>query len=566
MNSQDSEGLRYPHGAPERCLGGDIQPTSGPRAQEAAPLGGPRAGRTAAGQGPIPAAGVPSTGNVTQTYGLSSGTKRRRAQAVKRSLGIMFDAVETVNDVSGLKTPSPVAAPARPVESVLPSFASFASFSSLPKSSAGVPGKTAAVLSEDVSNASALTAENNICANHQPQSTSQIVESRGGQKLRGGRARGNPRNQQSVSLLELLRDTDRGSSLSLPEAQALVFSLAQDFCEMHAARSVHTNVCLDSTVLDIVKGEGRARMLKEDGEGLWVHPVADVVAGKVAVSVHQPTMPPEMAHCRQNVMHRLTTSNGNMWSMGCIMFSLLAGGLDPFGSQGVGVCGGSALLLSVDKQQSWLSSFLSDRMRQINESKAGGARMVGEFLGEADHVSCGGDGDGMRGTRVFAIGEGMVGFDGLASDLLTGLLCVDPGQRLSAKQVLSHPWFDAVRNCIPRGTKAALQGNSRQSREDGDFGNTRRSSDSENGRSEFDEQEQSERSDLKYSELHQKFIFIDPSVLSPMHPYTLIGHVKKEIEFESLGETYAGIGVYAVYSVPHHGTMMSAKPINVLPH
>jgi len=51
-----------------------------------------------------------------------------------------------------------------------------------------------------------------------------------------------------------------------------------------------------------------------------------------------------------------------------------------------------------------------------------------------------------------------------------------------------------------------------------------------------------------------------------MHPYTLIGHVKKEIEFESLGETYAGIGVYAVYSVPHHGTMMSAKPINVLPH
>ena len=596
MNSQDSEGMMFPHGAPNRCPRRDIQPALGPRAQGAAQQRGLGAGRTAARQGPTPA-GVPSTDNVTHTHGLSSGTKRRRAHAVKRSLAGMFDAVETVDDVLGLKTPSPVAALVpRPVgggmESGLPSLSSL---SSLPNSSAGVSGtgcvgdafagaahrrgychgnrvsdghrggKTAAMLSDDMSNASALTVEN-ISANNPLQSTSQIVESCGGHKLRGGGgARGNPRDQ-SVALLELLRDTDRGSSLSLSEAKALVYSLAKDFCEIHATRGVHTNVCLESTVLDIVDGEGRAIMLKEDDGGLCAHPAAEVVAGKVAVSVHKHTMPPEMAHCRQNVMHRLTTKNGNMWSLGCIMFALLAGGLDPFGSQGVGVCGGATLLLSVDRQQSWLSSFLSDRMRRINESKAGGATVGDESLGEADHVSCGGDGRGMRGTRVFAVGYSMVGFDSFASDLLTRLLCVDPGQRLSAKEVLSHPWFDAVRNRLPRETMTALQGNSGQSREDDDLGNTRRSSGSENGHSVSEEQEQSERSDLKYSALHQKFIFIDPSVLSPMHPYTLIGHVKKEIEFASLGETYAGIGVYAVYSVPHHGTMMSAKPIKVLPH
>jgi len=145
------------------------------------------------------------------------------------------------------------------------------------------------------------------------------------------------------------------------------------------------------------------------------------------------------------------------------------------------------------------------------------------------------------------------------------LLCVDPGQRLSTKEVLSHPWFDAVRHCLPWESKTALHASSGQSRDDGDLGNTRKSSGSENGRSASDEQEQSERSDLKYSDVHQRFIFIDPSVLSPMHPYPLIGHVKKEIEFESLGETFAGIGVYAVYNVPHHGTMMSAKPIKVIP-
>ena len=570
MNSQDSEGMIFSHGAPDRCPRRDIQQALGPRAQ---------------GAGTIPAR-VPSMGRATATRGLSSGTKRRRARVVKRSLVGMFDAVETVETVEtagtvlGVKTPSPAAG--------LPTFAPGFSgtecgggaFTGHGRDSVQRRGschgnqvneghrggKSPGVPSEDASNASALTVEN-ISVSNPLQSTSQIVESRSrhnNHKLQG--SRGDRGNQQCVSLLELLRETERGSALSLSEAKALMYSLAKDFCEIHEARCVHTNVCLDSTVLVTVDGEGRARLLKEDDGGLCAHPAAEVAAGKVAVSVHQHTMPPEMAHCRQNAMHRLTTNKGNMWSLGCILFAVLAGGLDPFGTQGVGVCGGATLLLSVDRQQSWISSFLSDRIRRINEKKAGGTTVGGESLDEADHVHCGGDGHGMHGTRVFAAGCSVVGFDSLASDLLSGLLCIDPAQRLSAKEVLSHPWFDAVRHRLPQENKTVLHGSSGQSREDDDLGNTRRSLGSENGRSLSDEQEQSERSDLKFSELHQKFIFIDPSVLSPMHPYKLIGHVKKEIEFESLGETFAGIGVYAVYSVPHHGTMMSAKPIKILPH
>jgi hypothetical protein len=137
---------------------------------------------------------------------------------------------------------------------------------------------------------------------------------------------------------------------------------------------------------------------------------------------------------------------------------------------------------------------------------------------------------------------------------------------LSAKDVLNHPWFKGVPQCLPQGSKAKMHsaGSTGRCSTEEYVGNHAGSSGSERSLSE--EHEESFRSDMKYSELHEKFIFIDPSILSPMHPYTLVGHVKKEIEFQSLGETYCGIGVFAVYNVPHHGTMMSAKPIKVMPY
>lgn len=51
-----------------------------------------------------------------------------------------------------------------------------------------------------------------------------------------------------------------------------------------------------------------------------------------------------------------------------------------------------------------------------------------------------------------------------------------------------------------------------------------------------------------------------------MHPYALVGHIKREIRFDSGGEVFKGVGVFAVYDVPDHGTMMSAKPIRISPY
>ena len=530
MGSQESEGMMFPYGAYEAFMREQVT-------HDSMRVAGRRVGQS----------GVP--GGVMNAQ-VSTGMKRRRAQAVRRGLGAMFDAVEGVDDLlNGGQGGGRV----QPREGSV---------------GCGLGAKVVG-MSEDVSNGSALTAEN------LQQSTSMISDSHGG---RGGVRDGG--KHQYVSLVELLTETERGSKLTLPEAKALVYSLAEDLRDIHAGCGVHTSVCLSSTALGIVDGTGRACLLRKSRGGVYAHAGAAVRAGEVAVVVHQQTMPPEMAHCRQDMMHRLVTAKGNMWSLGCIMFALLSGGVDPFGAQGVGVCGGAVMLLSVDRQQSWLSSFMADLMRSVNGRKVGGD-IVGGGGSEEGH----GDATGME--RVFAVGRGVVGFDRLASDLLLSLLRVDPAQRLSAEEVLCHPWFDAVRERMPQGGTA---GSLDCGHTEGDLGNTRRSSRSGNDRSLSDNRQESDRSDgfdgcggsdrsepserserserpdLKYSRLHQKYIFIDPSVLSPMHPYTLIGHVKKEIEFESLGETYGGIGVFAVYNVPHHGTMMSAKPIKVIPH
>lgn len=465
--------------------------------------------------------------------------KRRRPRYVKRSLKSTFDAVESIH---GMVTPP------HPRQALAPP-ASLAC--------ARDNAKIVGISSEDASNGSVQSVENQ-------QSTSQIVDSR-------GRSRGNVTNvadvtcHQYVPLLDLLIETDRGSSLSMPEAKALIYSLAEDLSDVHARRGLHTSVCLESATLDIVDGTGRASLLTSFApantsntldypQPQLVWPAVEVLAGKAPVSVHPYTMPPEMAHCRQDVAHRALTNKGNMWSLGCIMFSLLAGGRDAFGEQGVGVCGGETLLLSVDRQQAWLSAYLSDVTRRINVNTFDTFDPTDQSKEKP-----------RKRDRVFADGSSVVGFDDVAMNLLSGLLRVDPGQRLTAKEVLRHPWFDGVRQCLP---KSRRPGAASSAADGGELRNTGRGTAATTTERSSEDQEMfvSYRSDLKYSELHQRYIFIDPSILSPMHPYTLVGQVKKEIVFESLGESFGGIGVFAVYNVPHHGTMMSAKPIKVIPH
>lgn len=319
----------------------------------------------------------------------------------------------------------------------------------------------------------------------------------------------------SVSLIDLLLQTDRGRNLSLMEVKALSYSIAKDLCEIHESGRVHTRVCLDSILLKIIHGTGRASL--SSGQETAIVQTSDLKK-RAAIEIpknHVAYIAPESYHCSTERYSRSLTEKGNMWSFGCIVFALSSGGTLLFGDKGVGECGMDKLLLSsIDKQQTWMSWYIKNKIRDLTVEPNG----TGEF-------AC-------------------TGFDDDAMDLITKILHVDPAQRLSARAVLRHHWFDEVRDCIPQDDS--------EKRECDDVHHPR-------------EREPAHVENHEFSLLHNRYIYIDPSILSPMHPYALVGHIKREIRFDSGGETFKGVGVFAVYDVPDHGTMMSAKPIRISP-
>lgn len=316
-------------------------------------------------------------------------------------------------------------------------------------------------------------------------------------------------NEQVVRLVDLLSQTDRGRRMSLLEVKAIMYSIAHDLYAIHADDRVHCQLNLDTVVLRIMDGSGRASIKAGENNHKHIVPFSEVkrlkdVLGVVAGSDYGP---PESASCSKH--NYIITEMGNMWSFGCLLFALLSGGETPFGPEGIKVCGEATLSSSIDRQQQWLSCYLENEILHVNNS----GNTVDEEM--------------MR----------VVGFDDDSIDLLHSLLRMDPGQRLSPRAVLDHPWFNGVRECLPHSDSV------------------------------YDHDDASGKGmdNYEYSPSLEQHIFIDPSLLSAMHPYQLIGHFNREVRFQSLGECFRGMAIFAVYNVPGHGSMISAKPIKIKP-
>eukprot|EP00889_Picochlorum_renovo_P001402 jgi/Picre1/28432/NNA_003836.t1 len=333
--------------------------------------------------------------------------------------------------------------------------------------------------------------------------------------------------QDPIIPLSDLMESERGHGITLLEIKAMLYSVAEDLLEMHAGNSVHQKMNLQSIVLQIADGAARASIQAGQDNAKEIALLGKAFPiRKGAKREIDGFCPPENVYCSENAL--VVTDKGNMWSFGCILFSLLSGGEMPFGELGVGICGGQTMFSSVDRQQEWMDSHLESKIRDVN-------RVAREHEPS--------DGVHNKNTQFKVLG-----FDNAAMSLIEDLLRVDPAQRPSAEVVLNHIWFEGIRDCIPHSCRSP-------------------DAESETAEEPLPEEEKNWPSDnYEYSSERHAYVYIDPSLLSPLHPYPIVGHVEKETTFVSHEQLFVGTATYAVYDVPGQGTMMSAKPISIRPN
>lgn len=320
-------------------------------------------------------------------------------------------------------------------------------------------------------------------------------------------------------LLALLT-SERGSCITLSEIKAIVYSLIVDINDLHSANSVHKEVSIETVVLNVLDGRARAVLRTEDGHGLSL--VASMGQGHPRVDGIDSYDPPEMTYCADH--KRTLTDKSNMWSIGCLLFALLAGGELPFGELGVGIAGGEVLFMSIDRQQKWLEEYLCDRMEKINGSLLS---VINDQTGSSKASQ------GIKGMKCF-------GFEDSVRGLLSSLLHVDPAQRMTALHALDHSWFDSVRDLLPSVT------------------NERRSPPMSLLYS----------SSNKSADHLKRRISISPNVeASPENscPYPIVGHLSQPLEVVLDGQVIVAKAIHALYFVPGQGTLMSAKPVAIHP-
>ncbi|KAI8106304.1 hypothetical protein M9435_000850 [Picochlorum sp. BPE23] len=333
--------------------------------------------------------------------------------------------------------------------------------------------------------------------------------------------------QDPIIPLSDLLESERGHGITLLEIKAMLYSVAEDLLEMHAGNSVHQKMNLQSVVLQIADGAARASIQAGQDNAKEIALLGKAFPiRKGAKREIDGFCPPENVYCSENAL--VVTDKGNMWSFGCILFSLLSGGEMPFGELGVGICGGQTMFSSVDRQQEWMDSHLESKMRDVNR--------VAREHGPSDGVHS-------KNTQFKVLG-----FDNAAMSLIEDLLRVDPAQRPSAEVVLNHIWFEGIRDCIPHSCRSP-------------------DAVSETVEEPLPEEEKHWPLDnYEYSSERHAYVYIDPSLLSPLHPYPIVGRVEKETTFVSHEQLFVGTATYAVYDVPGQGTMMSAKPISIRPN
>ena len=305
--------------------------------------------------------------------------------------------------------------------------------------------------------------------------------------------------------------SERGQRLTVLEVKAIILRVAEDLAALHAADMVHRRVAVDAIHLTT----------NTNTSTIDIHhmAVATLPRGRSAAPIHPSSRcywalrdleewgngfaPPEVTSCP---LDRPTTYTpaGDMWSLGIVLFSVLTGGRLLFGEAGVG----ADLAMTTDAVQRGLTHRIATEIDAVNKGEEGGG--------------CG-------------------GIDAGAKALLMGLLRADPAQRLTAVDVVNHPWVAEVASLIP--TDVVLpQVTPKLQRE---------------------QQQQQEKStwESRGAEVTRRTQKLDISASDTSVPYPILGYLAQPIEMNVEGKMVTFSAMHAVYSVPGHGPMMSAEPV-----
>eukprot|EP00887_Chlorella_sp_A99_P002837 scaffold6.g2837.t1 len=225
--------------------------------------------------------------------------------------------------------------------------------------------------------------------------------------------------------------SERAQSLSSLEVKAIVYKVTGDLCRLHDAGMLHRHVTIASVAINRSGNLATARLMphpRNAGAGAARRFVGRKAAGADAY------LAPELARCPGELVAH--TPACDMWSLGVLLFALLSGAHVPFGSSGL--CWTSVPNMpgpteTVDRLQRWLQEHMDCKVSVINEMS-----LEQECAAEPRPMSIGASGE-MR----------IIGFDPDGRALLMGLLHADPAQRLTASQVLRHPWLTEVVDLIP---------------------------------------------------------------------------------------------------------------------
>lgn len=286
--------------------------------------------------------------------------------------------------------------------------------------------------------------------------------------------------------LDQFYETDRFQRMTVQEVKAIILSLASQLVELHVMGRAHGAICPRTVELRMRKDTISARLSpplhpNTSGSGSTsIHGAATdhlmSLADTAAATADQikavqgcPFMAPEVSCCRKS--RGAATPASDTWSLGVLLFQLLAGVQLPFGTQGLNVNtttlpsnqqhvsstsghnnnsrhssitnaiissnitnptisisnsgGGGGIGCTVDTLQDWLTSYLGDRFDQLNKQAASQIDMML-----------------MEGASIILTEPQVLGFDNDGAKLLQGsLLTADPAQRVSVRKLLRHPWL-----------------------------------------------------------------------------------------------------------------------------
>ena len=336
----------------------------------------------------------------------------------------------------------------------------------------------------------------------------------------------------SVPIKELL-NSERGSEIRVAEIKAMIYSIAEDLESLHSANLIHKSVTLESIVLQVSNGTGRSTLQCDQANIERVSTLgrAPQTSLESSLTGMNSYAAPETVYCASH--SQVVTRKGNMWNLGCIVFELLSGGEMPFGEHGIGIAGGETLFNSIDRQQSWLKEYLNSKMLEVNRSIVS----KGNEICSSEHLNK------KRNPSMKAIG-----FDEAAVSLIHSLLHTDPAQRISATEVLEHPFLRGIKNLVPKIKNGGQDMGSHE-------GEKMSPSSVQEGWKKAKISPREEAGMVGTDESHS---------LAPPCPYPLIGHIKQATEIVVHGRLVKTVAIHAVYSVPGNGAMMSAKPVSIL--